>query len=35
MRTVASSIYLAVMMLRLHAGLRWNLLWGHWLDVLR
>jgi hypothetical protein len=32
---MVARIYLAVMMLRLHAGLRWNLLWGHWLDVLR
>jgi hypothetical protein len=35
MRPIASSIYLAVMMLRLHGALRWNLLWGHWLDVFR
>ena len=28
-------IYLAILLIRIKIGIKWNLVWGHWFDTLR
>ena len=35
MRTIASRLYLAILLIRIRFALRWNLQVGHWFDLLR